>query len=246
MKTIFKVHPITYLILLSIIFCGYYNYFLIISFILLFHDLGHILLIKLFGYNINDITILPFGSLINTNINSNINSFKLFLISIAGVFNNCILYFVFYLLFNFNIINDISYNIFLYYNRLIIIFNLLPIIPLDGSKILQSLLEYLMPYKLSLKGINLMSLCLIIVLISILKPTLNLYLIIIYLLIKTIILIKNHNYLFNNFLITRNLNPVKHYKIKNIKNIKNIYKNRYNFINGIREEYILNRFFNNN
>jgi stage IV sporulation protein FB len=244
MKTIFKIHPLTYLIMLSVFICGYFNYFLIISFILLFHDLGHILLIKLFKYHLNYIEILPFGSIINSDINSSIKSTRLFLISIIGIFNQCLLYIIFYYLSSIGFINDISYSIFLRYNSLIIIFNMIPIIPLDGSKILLSIFESLIPYKKSLILINIISLINIIIIFIYNKMSLNLLLILLYLLIKTYIEIKNHEFIFNNFLLERYLNKKDYKKIIKVKRINSLHKNRYNFINNQREETILNKRYN--
>lgn len=243
MRTIFKVHPLTYFLLISVLFCGFFNYFLIISFILLMHDLGHIIVMKLNNIKINQIVILPFGSVINSSINSNIKSKTLFLINIAGVLMQVLLYLLFYFLYNFNIINDLSYNIFLFYNKLIIIFNLVPIIPLDGSKILISLIECLMPYKRALKVVNSFSLVFICIFLYLNKISLNLLLIITFLLYKTYIEILNHNFIFHKFLLDRYLNKFKCRKIKYIKNIKDIYKNKHNFINNESEEKVLNNLY---
>lgn len=243
MKNLFKIHPITYLILISVLLSGYFNYFLIISFILIIHDLGHILFIKLFNYKVYDITILPFGSNINSSVNQNSKTIHIFLISIAGIIMQLILYPIFYYL-NLYYINSISYNIFLNYNKLIILFNLLPIVPLDGSKILLTILENIFSYKRALKIINLTSIIMIIIFTLYLSFTgLNSYLIIIFLLYKTYEEIKNHNYVFNKFLLNRYLVDNKNKKIKYITKIKYIFKNRYNFINNQNEEKILLRLY---
>ena len=145
MRSIFRIHYITYIILLSVLLCGFFNYFLIIFFILLWHDLGHIIVIKLYGYKINEILILPIGSIISSDIKSNIKSNRLFLISIMGIVNQLLLYPIMLLMYNSGLINSLSYEIFLLYNKLIIGFNLLPIIPLDGSKIILSIIETFLP-----------------------------------------------------------------------------------------------------
>ena len=48
MKSIFKINPVTYFLLLSILLCGYFNYFVVIFVILFFHEIGHMMMIKLF------------------------------------------------------------------------------------------------------------------------------------------------------------------------------------------------------
>ena len=123
MKNIFKINITTYLLLLSILLCGYFNYLLIISLILIIHDLGHIVFLKLFKIKINNITILPFGSIINSDLKLNTESYKTFIISIAGILFQLILSFIMNYLNTYGFVNDISINVFNYYNKLIIIFN---------------------------------------------------------------------------------------------------------------------------
>ena len=238
-----KVHPLTYFILFSILICGYFNYFLIISFILLIHDLGHIIVMRIFNIKIYNLTILPFGSIIKSNIKYNLNSNIQLLISISGILMQLMLYFIFKFLFELGFVNDISLSIFNYYNKLIILFNVLPIIPLDGSKVLLSFLERIFPFKLSLKIVNIISLVFIVIFILLNKVNLNLILMFTFLLLKTYEEILNHNYIFNKFLLERYLAKTNNYKIKYIKSINNIYKNRFNFIKNESESRFLAKLF---
>lgn len=239
MKNIFKINITTYLLLLSILLCGYFNYLLIISLILIIHDLGHIFFLKLFKIKINNIIILPFGSIINSDLKLNTASYKIFIISIAGILFQIILSFIMNYLHTYGLINEISINIFIYYNKLIMIFNLIPIVSLDGSKILKSGVECLFKYLTTIKLINLISTISLIILILTNFNNLSIIIIIIYLLIKIIENIKSTNYIYHNFLIERTLYHVKHKKIKYINNINSLYKNKYNFINNIPEEKYL-------
>lgn len=240
-----KIHSLTYFILLTIMLCGYLNYFLIISFIIIMHDFGHLLLMKIFKIKIYDITVLPFGSIINSKINYNFNSNKMFYISIAGIIIQLFLYPFMYLMYNMSIINVLSYNIFLYYNKIIIIFNLIPIIPLDGSNIVVSFFERFLPYKLVLKLINYISLLLIFILFFLNKINMNLVLMTVFLFVKTYEKILNHNFIFTSFLLERYLKEPTYIKIKYVNSIKKIYKNRYNFINNQKESSVLAKMFDN-
>ena len=58
------------------------------------------------------------------------------------------------------------YNIFIRYNCYIILFNLLPMYPLDGFKILNSLLEIFLSFKKSIKLSLVLSLVCIIFMVS--------------------------------------------------------------------------------
>jgi len=240
LKNLFKIHWVSYFILLSVLLAGYFNYFLIISIILIFHDFGHIILIKLFGYKINKIEILPFGSIMTTNIGPNTNSFKILIISLGGILMQLLLFLIMpYFL------SSINYPIFIKYNTLLIFFNLLPIIPLDGSKILSSLLESFISYKKAMVLINFISLFSIVLFIIFLTfHALNSYLVVSFLVYKTYETIKNHHYYFHHFLLDRHLNKTKFKNIKHILSIKLIHKNKYNFIDNQNEDKVLNSYFN--
>ena len=167
----------------------------------------------------------------------------MFLISSGGVLFQLILYIIFNLLLKYSLISNYSYQIFLTYNELIIIFNLLPIIPLDGSKIFISLIERFLSYKISLIIVNIISIILIIILIFNQELSLNLILVSFFLFYKTYYEIFNHAFIFHKFLLERYLNNYKYLKIKKIKKIKELYKNKFNFINNEREDKYLAKMF---
>lgn len=88
-----------------------------------------------------------------------LNFFDIFFWDSNAVF----LYVPFEYLYNNGVMNDLTYQIFLTYNKLIILFNIMPVVPLDGSKVLGSILEMIIPYKLNLKLINIVSVFVIVV-----------------------------------------------------------------------------------
>lgn len=226
--------------------CGYFNYLVIIIFILFFHDLGHIFIIKILKYKINKIEIYPFGGIIKTNIGLNSRSIDIFLISIAGIMMQLILFLIFNILFKLGFISLLSYNIFNKYNLLILLFNLLPIYPLDGSKMLSSLLEYFLSFKLTILLSYLISLIFIVILIFYnYIYSLNNYLIIGFLLFKIIEFIKGYKFILNKFYLERLYDNFEYNKVKYIKNINNLRKNYYNFINNESEKKLLARLYMN-
>ena len=128
-----KINSYTYIFLILCLLCGYIKNITIIFTICLIHEFGHIFFIKLFKYEINSIELLPFGGYtsVNKKINSSIN--KDLLIACGGIFIQVILMFIIYLCKD--KINTITYNLLMKYNLILIIFNLIPIIPLDGNQI---------------------------------------------------------------------------------------------------------------
>lgn len=227
MKNILKMIKIsnyTYLFILLCFLCGYIKNILIIFSICLIHELGHIIFIKLFKYKIIYIELLPFGGytkidkIINTSINKDV------LISFGGIIFQILLYLFIYIFKN--NINIITYTMIIKYNLIIIIFNLIPIHPLDGNNILHLLLEKYISYNLSYKINGIVSIILLIVFIFInYVYHIDNYFIISILIYKTINYYKYYKYLKNRFFLERILYDIDYKKIdNNTRNINNIRK----------------------
>ena len=244
MKNIFKINIFTYLFFLLSILSGYYKDIIIIYFILIIHELGHYTIMKLYKINVYSITLYPYGGMIKSNMLINTNSKKTLIISLGGIIFQIILIIILTLLNNLNIINNNLFKLFIDNNIYIIMFNLIPIYPLDGFKIINSILELIFNYKKSIQltfFINIISL--IIFFIYLYIKNINNYLIIIFLLINLINYIKEIKYIINKFYIERYLYDIKYNGLISIKTINKMYKNKFNYINGISEkEYLIDKF----
>ena len=118
--------------------------FIIISSLIVFHELGHFLIAILFKIDVDKIYIYPFGGISKFNIPLNYSIFKELIILISGpIFQEimkCLLL----------IIMPRYHQYIIIYHYGILIFNLLPIYPLDGGKFVQLILSIFIPYKRSL------------------------------------------------------------------------------------------------
>lgn len=228
-----NINIFTYIYFLICIFSGYIKNILIIFIIIFIHELGHILFIKLFKYKIINIDIYPFGGyikidkMINTSINKDI------LITLGGIILQLVLY-----------INTCKYYLFSYYNLIIIIFNLLPIIPLDGSKLLNLLLEKKYSYYLSYKlNIIISSIFLTIFIIYNYLYNLDNYIIILFLIFKLLDSLKYYKYLYNRFLLERYLYNIEYKYIKydsnSLKDLKKETKHYFKY----KDSYLNERVF---
>ncbi len=224
-----KINNFTYFFIILCFLCGYIKNIFIIFSICLIHEMGHIFFIKLFNYKVLSISITPFGgyTYIEKKINSDIN--KDLLISIGGILIQLIfLLFLFIFKNNFNLI---TYNLYIKYNIILIIFNLIPIIPLDGNKIIHLLFEKFFSYHLSYRLNSIISFFFLILFIF-MNYYLNLdnYFIISFLLYQFIIYIKNEKYLNKRFLLERYLYDLDYQRIDNhTKNIDDLKKNVLHF-----------------
>lgn len=124
------------------------------------HELGHLTIGLLLGMKPDKLTIMPYGASLAFKIspqdynikirNGNRLELKKIIVAIAGPLTNVIL-----IVIGLNINVSIFYKlIILYSNLLLILFNLLPIYPLDGGRILKSLLHILIGKVRAEKYIN--------------------------------------------------------------------------------------------
>lgn len=230
----------TYLIMaLGFLLSGYISNLLVFTSIILVHETGHYLMAKINNLEVNKIIIYPYGGItkINNKLNENIN--KELSVAISGIIMQLLFYLIIYLLYKNNYLREYIFNLFYNYNKSILLFNILPIIPLDGSKILNLILYKFIPFKLSNKIIICISFLVLIILFITNYYELN------YTMIMTISILlnniyknyKNINYLFNRFILERYLYNYKYKDNRIIKKIDNMYKNK-SHIFYINKKYV--------
>ena len=227
MKITFKVHPFFYIFAFICIITGYFKNFLIISFIIIFHETGHIIASILFNWKIDRVILLPFGGITIFNEYINRPLKEEFIIAIMGPLFQSILFLI-------------DNNLFRTYNLYLLIFNLIPIIPLDGSKILNIFLNKFLPFKMS-HIVSIIISFISLSLIFFIKFNLIIYIALIILFIKSFKELIEHNYLFNKFLLERYMNNFKFYKTKIVSDkiyMKRDYKHLFKINNKYIEESV--------
>lgn len=244
MKNIFKINLFTYLFLILSMLSGYFREIFIVFIILIIHELGHFFLMKLLNINVQSITIYPYGGMIKSSMLINTNSLKVILISLGGVLIQFLFLGFVFIIYKFGIMNNYYYDIFFKYNFFIIIFNLLPIYPLDGYKLLNSFFELFMSFKISIYFsfiVNIIFLILFFVYLYIYKVS-N-YLIIIFLIVNLVNYLREIKYIINKFFVERIIYDLKYKGLISVNNKEMMYKNRLNYICGINEKkYLINEY----
>ena len=229
------IHPLFIFILFIFILLGRFRIICYFMILIVIHELGHVLTGIYFKWKINKIIILPFGCLTKFDIDINTRLIEEFIVSISGV----IFQYTFYLI----ISRFITYYYFSYINYFLIIFNLLPIIPLDGSKILSVLLNKKINFYTSLYVSSIISIIFIIIF-NILLFNINKLIVIvsIFLFIETLNNYKSIKYVYNKFLIER---YIKKYNFKRSIIINNVHKMRkeYRHIFLLNNKYTTERIF---
>ena len=225
MKNIIKIDSSLYILLLIGMLSGYIKDIVIVFSIVLIHELGHVIFFRIFNIEIEKIVIYVTGGICFVNKKINNRILYDFMINIAGIMMQVILFFIIYYLWKSGYVVDSTYNMFKVYNTGIIIFNLLPIIPLDGSKlffnICSKFFSFIVSYRLMIvvSIISLLLFGLFNVLLGI-----NGIVICIFLLIQLFVVIKEYKYVKGKFYLERMLYDNYYNEIINgnclVKNMK--------------------------
>lgn len=210
--------------------------------LIIFHEFGHFIVAKLFKYKIDKIYIYPLGGIIKFNDYINRKSYQELLVTLAGPLFQIILS-LFVVKYDKDIVD---------FSNILLLFNLLPIVPLDGSKILSCFLYLIIPYKKSLTiSINISFLFIFLSSFYLFNNYYSFIIILslLLLLLKIFDEKKLIKYSFDKFLLERYLYYFRFRKTKVIKNIKDMYKYRNNIfiINNklFSEKEILVKYFSN-
>jgi stage IV sporulation protein FB len=116
--------------------------------------MGHGIMAYSLKVKIDKLTILPFGFFIQISSLEHIHVIKEFIIILFGPLMYVVNYFLLYLMFKNGIISYQLFNQGIMANNIVLIFNLLPIYPLDGHRLLSIILSFFITYK-TMKKINL-------------------------------------------------------------------------------------------
>ncbi len=224
-----------YLFLLIIILTGNFNNVFPYFSLLLIHEIGHAITGIILGYKLDKITIYPYGGITTFNYPINIPlKCELFILIMGPIFQ----------IIGYSVLKIFYNNIYLYHYTLLF-FNLLPIYPLDGGKILNILCGYVFNYLKSFYITYIISLIFIIIVIvyNIYYYNLNLIIMIIIMFIKLLNIYKKRYYYYNRFLLERYLYNYNFNKIVIIKNGKCFYRDRKHIINFQKEKEYLKKLF---
>lgn len=235
-----KFHPFTLIFALLALISGLFKYVIIVFTIVSVHEIGHIIVASLFKRKISKIEILPFGGMLKLDAKISEIIEEDLLIAIAGIANQLFLGAILFVLYKCDLIDKSIFDTITFYNKLIIGFNLIPICPLDGYKIVKLLEEMFIPYKMTFTIGFIISME-IIVSTVIFKPDYirdNSF-VFAFLIASTVNEFKNRKHMQNRFYLERSLERVNFEKDAYISKKEQMYKNRHNVIEGIEENRYL-------
>jgi len=201
------IHPLFWLIAGIAMITGYFWELLTLFMIVLVHELGHAIAAQYFSWKIKKIRILPFGGICEVDEHGNRPIAEEFLIVIAGPLQHIWMAAAAFLFQAGGWITAESALMFQQFNLMILFFNLLPIWPLDGGKLLYLLLASRQPFlnaiRQSLYSSFLLLVAVHLVMIFISPMHLHAWVVFIYLYISLWLELKQVKYVFMRFLLER-------------------------------------------
>ena len=198
-----KIHPLFFFIIVISIFTGSFYSLSILIFAVLLHEWGHFYAAYRFKYKIEKIELMPFGGVVQLQEYGNRPFKEEWVVILSGPIQH-----VWVVLIVFVFSNSIPYSdVHLTIHIALFCFNLLPIYPLDGGKILLLSLAYQKPYQQAFEQtlrISLFFLIIMTIIVLFLVPfQMNFWLMIMFLLFSIWMEWKRRFVLFQFFLFER-------------------------------------------
>lgn len=202
-----RIHPFFWLIAVLSIVVGQFWELLTLFTIVLIHELGHALTAVFFKWKVRQVMILPFGGFCEVDEHGNRPLSEELFVILAGPIQH-VLIAIIVLVLQVSLFIQQEYALFIQQmNLAIFLFNLLPIWPLDGGRLLQLIISqrksyiYAQNFTLCFSFIVLIVLSLSLLIIS--PLLIQLWIVLFYLLFSIYTSWKKRNYQFMRFLLER-------------------------------------------
>lgn len=215
-KKLIRFHN-TYLLLgICFILSGYFINLIVFTSLIIVHELGHYIVARMLKFKVSEIVIYPYGGITKLDDLINRRIDEELLIALFGVIMQFLFYLIVVYLYRVGYVREYTYNLYTIYNSSMIFFNLLPIYPLDGGRIVNLLLSKSVSYNMSNKLTIVISSVVIFVIVGFNIYKINFSNMMIYLVMVSYIVdyIKKLKYLYNRFLLERYLYNLEFDKVK--------------------------------
>lgn len=142
-----RIHPILLIFIIVSFLTGTIMEMAIIFSLVLLHELGHFFAATYYKWRIPLVILWAFGGVMKTDEHGNKPIREELVVTIAGPFVHILIYGGLFLVNEFQLLPEALISLIFYYNSMILLFNLIPVWPLDGGKLLLLLSSYLFPFK---------------------------------------------------------------------------------------------------
>ncbi|OCA91248.1 stage IV sporulation protein FB [Bacillus sp. FJAT-27225] len=140
------IHPLLWLAAALAVLTAHFQELCMLLLIIFIHEMGHALAAASFSWRIKRISFLPFGGVAEMDEHGNRPLKEEAIVILAGPIQHLWMMAAAYLLYTYGVVPDGAYELFISYNLMILFFNLLPVWPLDGGKLVFLGLSLLKPF----------------------------------------------------------------------------------------------------
>ena len=197
--------------------------------IIIVHELGHLTLAYHYKWNFDKIAIYPFGGCLKFDEKVNRSLKEELIILIFGPLFQMGLFLIISFLQTKGLMTYRNFTLFKTYHYTLLIFNLLPIYPLDGGRIVNIAINYIMPYKKGNILVVKLSFIFIVVMMFFYRNV-NFTLMCILLSSEIFLYFKRQDYLYNRMLLERYMERIDFKKLKIVNNKDSMYKEKRHLI----------------
>lgn len=214
---------------------GYFEYTFLTIIIIIVHEMGHFLTGYFLKLKVKEISLFMFGGVTIFDEDLNLNIFKELLVVVMGPVVQMLFYMIVYYFYTKGFVSVSTMKKVSTINLILLEFNLLPILPLDGAKILNNILDLILSYDLAHK-VSLAVSFLALPLVFLFDNKLIIILVVISLLVRLFEEINWHKFRINKLLLERKLKGIKFKKVREFESLTKVKRNvtYYRFINGIK------------
>lgn len=222
-----------YAMTLLAIILGYLNEYFIFALTIIVHECGHLMMAFFYKWELEELKFFAFGGIMEFKGELNKSNIEDFIVSSGGVLFNFVTLIILILMREkmSAFVNMTLYDYAIWAQLFVIIFNLIPLPPLDGSRLINAILCYFFPYKTVLHIIRWLNIGLITIFIAItiLYDIRQLFIIVSFLTYSTLRYNKHIYFLFQRFLLQKKMYinvdlPRKIVKVRNDSLEDNIYR----------------------
>jgi stage IV sporulation protein FB len=144
--TTYRFHPLFSLMMIGSMVTGFFLEAITLFGIVLIHELGHVVAAKGFGWRVTKVELMPFGGVAVVEELGTVPAHEELIVALSGPLQHI-------WMIGFALLcklaageNQVWWDYFIEANLWIACFNLLPVLPLDGGKVMQCMLSYWIPY----------------------------------------------------------------------------------------------------
>lgn len=145
------IHPILILFICISMITGTFITLMIVLVIVLWHELGHYVAARYYKWRVDSIMLWVFGGVMKTDETYYRSIKEECIVTIAGPIQHVFIFVTIYLLSRGSMLPESIIQEAYDFNWMILLFNLLPISPLDGGKLLFLIQSAIMPYYLAFR-----------------------------------------------------------------------------------------------